>query len=136
MSHRLDQPYNREFYTKNSTPLEITDVQPYALKPHNFVLAQTLEKVEFPMTGNGPFYAARVEGRSSVARYGMLVHFTAPTIHTGFGPAPITLELINLGHNDILLTPNVRVCQLIIEELSSRPNDAPNQFKTQTQATG
>ena len=135
-SHRLDQPYDREYYAKNSDPHDITDERPYVLKPNCFVLGQTLEKVEFPMTGDGPFYAARVEGRSSVARYGMLVHFTAPTIHTGFGPAPITLELINLGHNDILLTPNVRVCQLIIEMLSSRPNDATNQFRKQVEATG
>ena len=109
-SHRLDQSYNREHYAKNSTQYEITDERPYALKLNCFVLGQTLERVEFPMTGDGPFYAARIEGRSSVARYGMLVHFTAPTIHAGFGPAPITLELINLGRDDILLTPHVRVC--------------------------
>jgi dCTP deaminase len=135
-SHRLDRPYDRLYYAQNSDRYEITDETPYVLKPNRFVLAQTLEKVAFPMTGNGPFYAARIEGRSSVARYGMLVHFTAPTIHCGFGPAQITLELLNLGHNDILLTPNVSICQLIIEVISAQPDDAPNQFRTQTSATG
>lgn len=136
MSHRLDRPYDRTYYAQNSDRYPITDATPYVLKPNFFVLAQTLEKVRFPTTGEAPFYGARIEGRSSLARYGMLVHFTAPTIQGGFGPAPITLEIINLGHNDILLTPNVYICQLIIEEISCRPDDAPNQFRTQTTATG
>lgn len=136
MSHRLDRSYDRIYYAQNSDKYEISNERPYVLKPNCFVLAQTLERVSFTTAGDGPFYAARIEGRSSLARYGMLVHFTAPTIHGGFGPAPITLEIINLGHNDILLTPNVYVCQLIIEAVSNRPNDAPNQFRTQTTATG
>jgi dCTP deaminase len=136
MSHRLDRDYDRAYYAQNSDRYEITDERPYVLKPNFFVLAQTLETVSFPTTGDGPFYAARIEGRSSLARYGMLVHFTAPTIHGGFGPARITLEIINFGHNDILLTPSVRICQLIIEKISCQPADAPNQFRTQTTATG
>jgi len=135
-SHRLDTEYDKVYYAQNSDKYEITDTSPYVLKPNFFVLAQTLETVYFPTTGDGPFYAARIEGRSSLSRYGMLVHFTAPTIHGGFGPARITLEIINLGHNDILLTPNVRICQLIIEEISCRPDDTPSQFRTQTSATG
>jgi dCTP deaminase len=135
-SHRLDRDYDRAYYAQNSDRYDITDTIPYILKPNFFVLAQTLETLSFPTTGNGPYYAARIEGRSSLSRYGMLVHFTAPTIHGGFGPARITLEIINLGRNDILLTPNVRICQLIIEEISCRPDDAPNQFRTQTSATG
>jgi len=135
VSLRLDQPYDRDFYARNSIREEITNARPYTLEPNCFVLAQTLERVAFPMTGEGPCYAARIEGRSSLARYGMLVHFTAPTIHSGFS-GPITLEIINLGHNNISLTPGVSICQLIIEVLSSRPNDAPNQFSGQESPTG
>lgn len=132
---RLDRPYNREFYARNSERHEITNERPYNLEPNHFVLGQTLERVSFPMTGDGPFYAARIEGRSSFARYGLLVHFTAPTIHAGFS-GPITLELINLGHYPISLHPDVYICQLIIECLSGRPGDAPNQFRGQVSPTG
>jgi dCTP deaminase len=56
-----------------------------------------------------PSYAARVEGRSSHARRGILVHFTAPTIHSGF-KGPIALEIKNLRATAIDLTPNVYIC--------------------------
>ena len=65
----------------------------------------------------------------------MLVHFTAPTVHSGFD-GKITLEIINLGPNTIALTPRVFICQLIIEQLSGTPNDAPNQFFGQTRPAG
>jgi dCTP deaminase len=48
----------------------------YALDPHRFALAQTIERVELPIRPGRPTYAARVEGRSSFARCGLLIHFT------------------------------------------------------------
>jgi dCTP deaminase len=135
MSHRLDAKYDRVAAARNAKQHEISDERPYILKPNCFALAQTLELVGFPILPDGPYYAARIEGRSSLARYGMMVHFTAPTIHTAFS-GPITLELINLGHNDIILTPNVYVCQLIVEQLSSRPVKTPNQFTGQVKPSG
>jgi dCTP deaminase len=56
----------------------------YALPPNKFILGQTLERVHLPIRDGRPCYAARIEGRSSFARIGLLVHFTAPTIHAGF----------------------------------------------------
>ncbi len=87
------------------------------------------------MRAGRPTYAARVEGRSSRARLGMLVHFTAPTIHSGFF-GPIALEIINLGPNDIALVPNVYICQLIVETVSEAPVKAPNQFAGQERPAG
>ena len=132
---RLDMPYDREFAARNSSRHDLLDNGPFELTPRHMILGQTLERVKFPMEGEGPFYAARIEGRSSLARYGLLVHFTAPTIHTGFS-GPLTLEIINLGCNTITLHAEDYICQLIIEAISGRPDNAPNQFRGQTTPTG
>jgi dCTP deaminase len=120
---------------QNSTRHRITTDQPFSLRPNTLVLARTLEKVAFPTLENEICYSARVEGKSSLARCGILVHFTAPTIHAGFSGS-ITLEIINLGPQSFLLTQSMFVCQLIIEEVKGRPADAPNQFRGQTTAAG
>ena len=116
----------------------------YRLKPGEFILAQTMERIHLPppedFTGNGigrPVLAARVEGKSSLARLGLLIHFTAPTIHNGFGPAPIVLEIICMGHVPLMLYPGVPICQLIIEEVAGLPKvEEGGPFRTQTSPTG
>ncbi|MBI4602885.1 MAG: dCTP deaminase [Planctomycetes bacterium] len=105
--------------------------QPYSLRPNTLVLAQTLEYVELPIQESGTSLAARIEGRSSFARCGMLVHFTAPTIHAGFR-GTITLEIINLGPTTIVLYPATPVCQLIVEEVKGYPLRNDSQFQGQT----
>ena len=72
--------------------------------------------------------AARVEGKSSLARFGLLAHFTAPTIHAGF-EGHITLEMMNLGPSPIILTPGMAICQLILEQVHGVP-DAPANPRT------
>ena len=63
--------------------------------------------------------AARVEGRSSLARIGLVVHLTAPTIHAGWN-GPITLEIVNHGPFYVKFIPNeTRICQFIIETLDA-----------------
>ncbi len=74
----------------------------YALQPNTFILGQTLERVHLPIREGRPCYAARIEGRSSFARVGLIVHFTAPTIHAGF-EGTIALEMINLAEYPISL---------------------------------
>lgn len=63
------------------------------IPPGGFVLALTHERVELPESSR---LAARVEGRSSLARLGVEVHVTAPTVHSGF-EGQITLEITNHG---------------------------------------
>ena len=100
------------------------------------ILAQTFENVNFPLNSEGEVtYSARVEGKSSLARCGILIHFTAPTIHAGFS-GPITLEIINLGPFTFLLSPGMYICQLIIEEVKGTPLSAPNQFSGQSTQAG
>ena len=62
--------------------VEIDPLNGYELKPRSFVLGFTREIVQLPVQSR---IAARVEGKSSLARVGLGVHVTAPTIHAGFG---------------------------------------------------
>jgi dCTP deaminase len=82
------------------------------------MLAITRERVHLKI---GSRVAARVEGRSSLARLGLMVHITAPTVHAGWN-GKITLEMVNLGPFHLKLVPGkTRICQLIIERLETDP---------------
>ena len=107
----------------------------YALPPNTFILGQTLERVGLPIREGRPCYAARIEGRSSFARVGLLVHFTAPTIHAGFD-GRIALEMINLAAYPISLFPEMEICQLIIERVEPMPFSNPSEFQGQSTPTG
>lgn len=131
----LSLPDITAYLKANSDRYTITDTQPYTLQRNQFVLANTTEQISFPINPDGPCYAARVEGRSSLARCGILVHFTAPTIHAGFF-GTITLELINLGFASFLLKPGLAVCQLVIEEVQGVPTSGPSQFAGQSEPEG
>lgn len=98
-------------------------------------MTNTLERVSFPIREDQQCYSARVEGKSSLARCGILIHFTAPTIHAGF-EGTITLEMINMSVHNFLLYPGMYICQLIIEEVRGSPISAPNQFIGQTRPAG
>ncbi|MDP8289488.1 MAG: dCTP deaminase, partial [Candidatus Susulua stagnicola] len=104
------------------------------IKPGAFILARTLEKITLPIDSK---IAARVEGRSSIARLGLVVHLSAPTIHSGFS-GKITLEILNHGPVGIKLEPGKdRICQLIFEQLTSKPEKGNlSQFQGQTSVTG
>jgi dCTP deaminase len=65
----------------------------------------------------------------------LIVHFTAPTIHSGFD-GTITLEMINLGPYPITLFRGVEICQLIVEPLSSPPFLNPSEFQGQNRPAG
>ncbi|MGH7040391.1 MAG: dCTP deaminase [Stellaceae bacterium] len=55
-----------------------------------------------------------------MARLGLIVHLTAPTIHAGF-KGQIQLEMVNLGPNDIILDVGMPICQLIFEMTLGTP---------------
>ena len=81
--------------------------------------------------------AARVEGRSSLARFGLMVHLTAPTIHAGFN-GTITLEMVNHGPFNLKFVPfQTRVCQFIFETLETEPEmDIQTGFQNQVDPLG
>jgi dCTP deaminase len=89
------------------------------LEPKTFLLCPTLEYVNLPIDGQ---LMARIEGRSSLARLAISVHMTAPIIHNGFS-GRIYLEIFNHGPLNVRLWPRTTcVCQLLFEELSSKPS--------------
>lgn len=111
-------PFDPETTKGTTEEITITKREPYAIHPNEFVLASTLEWVEW-----SDDLAARVEGRSSLGRLGLVIHSTAGHIDAGWR-GNITLELRNIGMVPILLYPTMRICQLIFEPLSS-PADQP-----------
>lgn len=113
----------------------LTAGQPFVLRPNRLVLGRTLETVSLPIVADAQSLAARVEGKSSYARCGLLVHFTAPTIHAGFS-GTITLELINLGPCNISLYPGTPICQLIVEAVLGTPFRNDSQFQNQSRPGG
>jgi dCTP deaminase len=104
------------------------------LDPWEFVLGVTREKVELPRESR---IAARVEGRSTLARIGLMVHITAPTIHLGWS-GQIALEILNVGPWPITLRPNeLNICQLIFERVGESTFDGPDsQFQGQDSPVG
>jgi dCTP deaminase len=109
---------------------EIIDISEghYDLKPAKFLLGWTAERIKLPHRSR---LAARVEGKSSLARLGLGVHVTAPTIHAGFGfdpndpqgkGNPIQLEIWNIGNLTIRLVKGLAICQLIFEEVHGTPD--------------
>jgi dCTP deaminase len=100
----------------------------YELKPGQFVLGWTAEKIRLPHRAR---LAARVEGKSSLARLGLGIHVTAPTIHAGFGyregdegheGTPLQLEIWNVGLLPIVLDTGLPICQLIFEAVDGTPD--------------
>jgi dCTP deaminase len=85
--------------------------------PGNLVLGRTLESLELP-----PHLAGRIEGKSSLARLGLAVHVTAPTVQAGF-KGRLYLEMYNYGPFPIKLTPRMDIAQLILEHLGLPARD-------------
>jgi dCTP deaminase len=96
---------------------ELISSNGFKLEPRTLILAWTKEEVDLKNTSK---IAARVEGKSSLARIGLGVHITAPTIHAGF-KGRIQLEVINHGPLPIKLIAGMRVCQLIFEQTLGVP---------------
>ncbi len=92
--------------------------EPFILHPGEFVLGSTYEVVSLPED-----IAARLEGKSSLGRLGLLTHSTAGFIDPGFS-GHVTLELSNVATLPIKLYPGMKIGQLCFFRLSS-PSEHP-----------
>ena len=93
--------------------IEVSDEEPFVLHPGEFVLGSTYEQVTL-----GSAVAARLEGKSSLGRLGLLTHSTAGFIDPGFS-GHVTLELSNMATLPVKLWPGMKIGQLCFFRLSS-----------------
>ena len=101
-----------------TTLVEVPDGDAFVLHPGEFVLGSTYEQVTLPDD-----LAARLEGKSSLGRLGLLTHSTAGFIDPGF-TGHVTLELANVATLPIKLWPGMKIGQLCFFRLSS-PSQNP-----------
>ena len=87
--------------------------EPFILHPGEFVLGSTYEEVSLPED-----LAARVEGKSSLGRLGLLTHATAGFVDPGFS-GHVTLELANVATPPIKLYPGMKIGQFCFFRMSS-----------------
>jgi dCTP deaminase len=80
--------------------------EPFILHPGEFVLGQTLERVTLPED-----LVARLEGKSSLGRLGLLIHSTAGFVDSGFS-GTLTLELSNVANLPITIYHGMPIGQL------------------------
>jgi dCTP deaminase len=93
--------------------VEVAPDEPFVLHPGEFVLGSTYEQVTLPDD-----VAARLEGKSSLGRLGLLTHSTAGFVDPGF-TGHVTLELSNVATLPIKLWPGSKIGQLCFFRLSS-----------------
>ena len=108
----------REDQSELKRLVEVRDGEPFILHPGEFVLGSTYEQTTLPDD-----IAARLEGKSSLGRLGLLTHSTAGFIDPGF-TGHVTLELSNTATLPITLWPGMKIGQLCFFQLSS-PAERP-----------
>ena len=86
--------------------VEISGDEPFILHPGEFVLGQTLERVTLPND-----LVARLEGKSSLGRLGLLIHSTAGFVDSGFS-GNLTLELSNVANLPITIYHRMPIGQI------------------------
>jgi dCTP deaminase len=94
--------------------VKIEDGGPFILQPKSFVLTTTKEEIILP-----PDLMARIDGRSSLARLGVVIHLTSARFDPGWKGKAV-LELGNLGIMPVVLYAGLtRICAITFETLSS-----------------
>ncbi|KKQ67808.1 MAG: Deoxycytidine triphosphate deaminase [Parcubacteria group bacterium GW2011_GWA2_38_27] len=112
----------------------IKDGASFVIQPHDFVVAITKEEITLPPTMMG-----RLDGRSSLARLGLVIHVTAARFDPGWKGKAV-MELGNIGTVPIILYSGMRICAMTFESLSSLSrvpylNQADHKYANQKSAT-
>ncbi|MGH8967445.1 MAG: dCTP deaminase [Actinomycetes bacterium] len=97
---------------------EVSDGESFVLHPGEFVLASTLERIRLPDD-----LVARLEGKSSLGRLGLLIHSTAGFIDPGWD-GHVTLELSNVANLPITIYHGMKIGQLSFVQMSE-PAETP-----------
>jgi dCTP deaminase len=94
-------------------PAVLEDDQPFMLHPGEFVLGSTVERVRVPTD-----LVARLEGKSSLGRLGLLIHSTAGFVDAGWN-GTLTLELSNVANLPITLYPDMKIGQISFMQMTT-----------------
>ena len=108
----IDLHLNDELLTVTGESIKLNDE--YTLKPHEFILGSTLEKVAVPLD-----LVAHIDGKSSLGRLGLFIHISSGFIDSGF-MGNITLEIYNCTDQEITLKNGMTICQIIFETLTTQ----------------
>lgn len=122
-NHRVTAIDLRDPPTNLTEQVVVEDDEPFVIHPGEFVLGRTLEYVEIPDD-----IVARIEGKSSLGRLGLIVHATAGFCDPGFR-GTLTLELANLTRVPIMLRPGAKIAQLsfmTMDRAALRPYGHPD----------
>jgi dCTP deaminase len=134
-NHRVSAIDLRDPPRNLTEQVEVTDAEPFVIHPGEFVLGRTDEWVELPED-----VVARIEGKSSIGRLGLIVHATAGFVDPGW-KGTLTLEITNLTRVPIKLWPGLPVAQLSFMALDApaeRPYGHPelgSHYQGQLEAT-
>ena len=96
-----------------TTIVEVSGDEPFVLHPGEFVLGSTLERVRL-----GDDVVARLEGKSSLGRLGLLIHSTAGFVDPGFD-GYLTLELSNVATLPIAIYPEMKIGQISFYQMTT-----------------
>ncbi len=110
-----------------TTHHELDFADSITISPGQFVIAHTMEYIQMPR-----HLCGHIEGRSSFARVGLMVHVTAGFLEPGYRGS-VTLEIYNLGTAPVVLFPGYRLCQLRLMQVSQIPEGmfAPKRYEQQ-----
>ncbi|MDO8451513.1 MAG: dCTP deaminase [bacterium] len=122
-------PNNPRLATDMMKEIIVGEGEPFILQPGDFCLATTMETFTLPDD-----LLARLEGRSSLGRLGIVVHSTASIFEPGWSGV-VVMELGNLGRMPVALYPGMRICALTFEVLSS-PAEIPYSKKKSAKYIG
>lgn len=93
--------------------IEVAEDEPFILHPGEFVLGSTHERVKLPDD-----LVARLEGKSSIGRLGLLIHSTAGFVDAGWD-GQLTLELSNVANLPITLYPHMKIGQISFIQMTT-----------------
>lgn len=106
-TYRIKEDSNFEDLTES---LSIPDGEFITINPGEMILGITQEKITLAKNISG-----RLEGRSRFARFGLAVHVTAGFMQPGISNRQV-LEIVNLVHTPLALSPGIKICQFVFEE--------------------
>lgn len=123
----LVNPFNEEMLQPNSIDLCLGDELKtidgksidltqgsYKIKPKEFLLGSTFEKIHMPYNLCG-----HIDGKSSIGRLGVFIHISSGFVDSGFN-GNITLEIFNASDKEFELYHGMSICQIIFEVLTSQ----------------